>query len=257
MDDQNNITNKKRYPILIIPGFMSSGLEVKESKNYPDWVNKRVWLNVTSIGFGLFCGNNALESNHDLLQQQQQEIEMLNHEEYKKEHNICKSKWLHHMSLSDDMINERSGIIVRPIQGLAGVDYLTPGALELVSYVFGPVIVALNKAGWTIPTSSSNKSEKSDTNTDNTIYSLHAAPYDWRLPPNELQNRDSYFSETMVLIEKMYDANQCTPIILLCHSMGCKTGHYLLNYIHDHTNGGIDWLNKYIYMPICQLVHPI
>merc|ERR1712151_837099 len=54
----------------------------------------------------------------------------------------CKSTWLDHLSLSHDMINERSGNVVRPIAGLDGVDFLTDIATIKVgaSYVFGPII---------------------------------------------------------------------------------------------------------------------
>ena len=40
----------KRTPVLIIPGFMSSGLECIESKN-KSYVGKRVWLNIAQLGF--------------------------------------------------------------------------------------------------------------------------------------------------------------------------------------------------------------
>jgi hypothetical protein len=35
-------------PVLIIPGFMSSGLEIKKSKIWPE--GKRIWLNLGSLG---------------------------------------------------------------------------------------------------------------------------------------------------------------------------------------------------------------
>jgi hypothetical protein len=219
------------YPILIIPGFMSSGLEVKESKDSPSWVSKRVWINLTSIGFASIFRGGTLERNESIRGKAGFSEEK--HKEFEKQR-VCKSKWLHHMSLSNDMVTERPGVKVRPISGLAGVDYLTPGALtEHLSYVFGPVIDALQAAGYNNMT-------------------LDAAPYDWRLPPSELENRDHYFSETMVKIEDMYRRNNNTPVVLLCHSLGCKTGHYLLNFAKDHPKGGKDWIKKYIYayMPV-------
>jgi hypothetical protein len=54
------------YPILIIPGFMSSGLEVKESKDSPSWVSKRVWINLTSIGFASIFRGGTLERNESI-----------------------------------------------------------------------------------------------------------------------------------------------------------------------------------------------
>jgi len=221
----------KFYPILIIPGFMSSGLEVKESEDSPNWVGKRVWINLTSLGFAsIFRGGN-LERNESIRGKTGFDEEA--HREFEQQI-VCKNKWLHHMSLSADMVTERPGVKVRPINGLAGVDYLTPGALtEHLSYVFGPVINALQAAGYSNTT-------------------LDAAPYDWRLPPSELESRDHYFSETMLQIENMYRRNNSTPIVLLCHSLGCKTGHYFLNFAKDHPKGGKLWIDKYIhaYMPV-------
>ena len=48
----------------------------------------------------------------------------------------------------------------------------------------------------------------------------------------------------------MYDENDNLPIVLLCHSMGCKMGHYFLNFAKKHK--GQKWLDKYIhtYMPV-------
>ena len=63
-----------------------------------------------------------------------------------------KSGWLQHMMLdTEDFKSDPSGgsITVRPIEGLDGVDYLAPGAMtNHVSYVFGPVIKALEKHGY-------------------------------------------------------------------------------------------------------------
>ena len=116
----------KFYPILIIPGFMSSGLEVKESEDSPNWVGKRVWINLTSLGFAsIFRGGN-LERNESIRGKTGFDEEA--HREFEQQI-VCKNKWLHHMSLSADMVTERPGVKVRPINGLAGVDYLTPGAL--------------------------------------------------------------------------------------------------------------------------------
>ena len=44
-------TKKQRLPILIVPGFMSSGLYVKESKIKESWVGKRIWINLQALGF--------------------------------------------------------------------------------------------------------------------------------------------------------------------------------------------------------------
>lgn len=136
-----------------------------------------------------------------------------------------------------------------------GVDYLTPGALtESMSYVFGPVLKLLQSVGY-----------------ENGI-DLDAAPYDWRIPvsfpcrffclnfyifrcrlnfrlflqPSELQSRDQYFTNTMKTIEQLYYQSNDTPVVILCHSMGCKTAHYLFNFVLKHLGAisGQSWLNK-------------
>jgi len=45
-DKQKQQTPSKRphLPVLIIPGFMSSGLEVQQSSIKPKWENERLWV---------------------------------------------------------------------------------------------------------------------------------------------------------------------------------------------------------------------
>ncbi|KAL3937493.1 MAG: hypothetical protein SGARI_002102 [Bacillariaceae sp.] len=104
----------------------------------------------------------------------------------------------------------------------------------MVSYVFGPAIIAFKKRGY-------NMNGKTN---------LMAAPYDWRVSPDELEARDKYFSRTMSMVQKLYKQNDNSPVILIGHSMGCKCAHYFLNFCEQ--NGGQKWIDKYIhtYMPI-------
>ena len=48
----------------------------------------------------------------------------------------------------------------------------------------------------------------------------------------------------------MYEENDDLPIVLVCHSMGAKMGHYFLNFALKHK--GREWIDKYIhtYMPV-------
>lgn len=83
---------------------------------------------------------------------------------------------------------------------------------------------------------------------------MGAAPYDWRVPPSELERRDNYFTNTIKQVELLYKKSNNTPVVLLCHSMGCKTGHYLLNFVL-HKKGkknGQAWIDKHIhsYVPV-------
>lgn len=179
-----------------ISGFMSSGLEVKESTLKPNWVGKRIWINLQSLGFeSMYWGSAQKKKQHHPQQNETKEQEaQMNY----------KSAWVKHMTLNvNDLKTEPTGIKIRPIDGLEGVDYLSPGALtNHVSYVFGPVITALQAAGY---------------NADPTKPNLAASPYDWRLMPLELERRDGYFTKTMTLVEKMYKDNRNSPVVLLGH----------------------------------------
>lgn len=109
-----------RLPVLIIPGFMSSGLEVRESSVNSTWVGKRVWINLSALGFESLHGGSALVRNEEKKEHQDAEL----HLKYEQELS-AKSRWVEHMSLTSDMKTERRGMCVRAIEGLTGVDYLT------------------------------------------------------------------------------------------------------------------------------------
>lgn len=102
-------------PILIVPGFMSTGLEIQESKLRPEWNGKRLWLNLTSLGMSSIGhdGHDITKRRKSVAEKQQfrkstaEEIQQL----------LYKSDWCNHMSLQQDMLTERDGIVVRPIPG--------------------------------------------------------------------------------------------------------------------------------------------
>jgi len=229
---------KGRRPVLIIPGFMSSGLEVVKSPT-KSWEGKRIWLNLTQVGFQSLNARGALRKNEEARSVRDLSTDPSSeqmHQEYLRQIE-CKSKWVRHMRLRSNLIQEREGVEVRPIQGTSGVDYLSPGALtESLSYVFGPVLNILKENGYVDGVT------------------LDAAPYDWRLPPSQLEKRDSYFTNTMQLIEKLYRSSDGSPVVLLCHSMGCKTAHYLLNFVVQLLGDeeGRKWIDKniYAYVPV-------
>ncbi len=237
------IKSKPLTPVLIIPGFMSSALAIKKSP-HKSWEGKRIWMNITQLGFqslhvgGALRENEKSRSSHENKTKGGKSSESSDamHQQYLNEME-CKSRWVHHMCLQDDMKSEKDGIEVRPIPGCAGVDYLSTGALtESISYVFGPVLELLKSKGY-----------KEGINLD-------AAPYDWRLPPDMLQKRDKYFTNTMETIIHLYRQSNNTPVIILCHSMGCKTSHYLFNFVRHHLGegDGQKWLDEYVhsYVPV-------
>lgn len=141
--------DKGRRPVLIIPGFMSSGLEVVKSPT-KSWEGKRIWLNLTQVGFESLHVRGALRKNEEARSVRKLKADKSSeqmHQEYLKQIE-CKSKWVRHMRLKSNLIQERDGVEVRPIKGTSGVDYLSPGAItESLSYVFGPVLKILKENG--------------------------------------------------------------------------------------------------------------
>jgi hypothetical protein len=216
-------------PILIIPGFMSNGLEVHESKIRPSWQGHRIWMNLSSLGMSAMYFGKAQQSQttYDDDDNEDDDSEEQQQKKYK-------SAWLEHMRLNpNDMITDPNGVKIRPISGLVGVDYLAPGIFTShVSYVFGPVIQALQEVGY-----------KEGVN-------LQAANYDWRLPPSQLEKRDGYFTRTIQQVEDLYRNNHSTPVVLLGHSLGCKTAHYFLNFCLQEK--GQAWIDLHIhtYLPV-------
>lgn len=121
-------------PVLIIPGFMSSVLTVQSSSLSPAWKDQRIWLNITTLGFNSIKRGGKLQRNEEVRSQR-----ILNSEESGKAVSLdptleqmhadylkqveCKNKWVQHMQLADDLISERKGVVVRPLQGTEGEWY--------------------------------------------------------------------------------------------------------------------------------------
>ena len=113
------------------------------------------------------------------------------------------------------MLNETTGldpdnIKLRSIHGPNGADYLFPGY-----WVWALVLDNLVAIGYDI----------------NNIY---FANYDWRLSPNNLNKRDSYWDRTKFEIETSVKLNN-EKVVLLGHSMGANMIIYFLQWVQsDH-----------------------
>lgn len=202
-------------PILIIPGFMGSALEVQSSKLRPGWDEKQVWGDMKSLGFSpKYFGISRKKEEGKIDPEQQERL---------------KSSWMEHIRFQKDMRKETPGVMLRHGFGLDGVccdkkDLFTSHD----GFSMEPLIDALENAGY-------NQSE----------VNLDAAPYDWRLPPSYLEIRYRYFTKTIQRIEDMYNANNKTPVILMGYSLGAKVAHYLLNCAK--LLKGQDWIDSVIH----------
>ena len=93
----NSNEKNNRVPVLIIPGFMSSGLVCQRSGYNRNFEGKRVWLNIAQIGFqslhsdGAVVQNEQKKRDHDRGVKGAQYNEAL-HAEYQEAHR-CKSAW--------------------------------------------------------------------------------------------------------------------------------------------------------------------
>lgn len=72
------------------------------------------------------------------------------------------------------------------------------------------------------------------------INQIIPAPYDWRIPPTALEQRDAYFSRLKASIEfAVHATNQ--RAVLVGHSMGCKVISYFLNWVQDQ-----NWIDQHV-----------
>jgi len=221
--------------VVILAGFRSSALIVRET-SYAPWAEERVWLSVQKLNV-IAQGSPNPRLPWELKNQYEPQ-----HKATEADWAGTKDLWVRHLALntngdghSDPEGKERpsltssslkinithvsllfssfpAGIVVRPLEGLAGIDYLSPGAVtSWFSFVFGPVIRVLRGCGYT------------DEN-------MQASPYDWRIPPKFLEARDGYFTKLAVMIERVVTRTG-KKVALLSHSMGYRVAHYFIKFV--------------------------
>eukprot|EP00531_Pseudo-nitzschia_arenysensis_P006332 CAMPEP_0116134330 /NCGR_PEP_ID=MMETSP0329-20121206/10587_1 /TAXON_ID=697910 /ORGANISM="Pseudo-nitzschia arenysensis, Strain B593" /LENGTH=808 /DNA_ID=CAMNT_0003629031 /DNA_START=132 /DNA_END=2558 /DNA_ORIENTATION=- len=223
-------------PILIIPGVASSGLVVEKSSLDERYEGQRLWMNPGFLAKSRL--ENKVFNEGDLVNQARSMGDDGSDSENtfaKTEDELAiKNAWIHHIGLDKNMIDEKPGNRVRPYEGIFGCEYLVDNEIAKQSgWVMAPLLdYCVRTMGY--------EREKS----------IDAMPYDWRLAPSINEKRDQYLTKMIARIERMYNENDKLPIVLVCHSMGAKMGHYFLNFAKAHK--GQEWLDKYIhtYMPV-------
>jgi phospholipid:diacylglycerol acyltransferase len=77
---------------------------------------------------------------------------------------------------------------------------------------------------------------------------LLLAGYDWRLPLQELEARDGYFSQLQSDIEDLYHRNGKRKVALVSHSMGSNTAFYFLQWVTRQIKAGsANWVSTYLH----------
>jgi phospholipid:diacylglycerol acyltransferase len=182
---------KPHHPVVIVPGFISSGLELWEGLDCGrHFFRQRMW--------GTPAMARAYFSNRE-----------------------C---WMQHMRLDPKTGLDPQGIKLRAVTGLEAVDWFVPGY-----FVWGKVIESLGEVGY-------------DPN------SIHAATFDWRLSPEQLETRDGYFTRLKHSVETLVEIHD-VKVALLAHSYGDQLVRYFLNWVETSKDeggggGGSDWTSR-------------
>lgn len=106
---------------------------------------------------------------------------------------------------------------IRSDQGLDAIGQLSPGNIVAPSTtsIFTPLIRKLaQEYGY-------------DSN------NLHGAPYDWRLAPIQMENRDRYFTHLKFLLDNTVSRNK-RPAIIIAHSFGNNLFLYFCEWLRIH-----------------------
>lgn len=227
-------TEEVLLPILIIPGVASSGLIIEKSSLDKKYEGRRLWVNPGFLAEARLLAKKAFNEDEIKCMDDVRERDRVNMNVLQKTEdvNAMKNAWISHICLDNNMMDEIAGNRVRPYEGIKGCDYLSDGVGKLPAIVMGNLVEYCVNIGY--------EREKN----------IDAMPYDWRLAPSINEKRDGYLTKIIERIERMYKENDNLPIVLFCHSMGAKMGHYFLSFAKKYR--GQEWLDKYVhtYMPI-------
>jgi hypothetical protein len=134
---------------------------------------------------------------------------------------------------------------LRADEGLDAISKLDPGVIT------GP----LTDVWWTFIQTMANELGVAPDN------GIVAAPFDWRLSPRKLQERDNYFTKFRHLIEEQVlkrpgnvncetDTALCPGAVVVAHSMGNNIFRYFCEWLESDlgTLHYKKWLDRYIYL---------
>ncbi|CAF1626719.1 unnamed protein product, partial [Didymodactylos carnosus] len=128
--------------------------------------------------------------------------------------------WLEHLSLNITNWEDPIAIKLRPVLGMSAADYVFPGY-----WLWSKVLENLADLGY-------------DT------ANLLSLGYDWRLPPQMLEERDGYFTQLKFYVEFMRKKHN-KKVALISHSMGTNYVFYFLRWVTENSNNS-EWIDDNI-----------
>ncbi|KAJ3077061.1 hypothetical protein HK102_005299, partial [Quaeritorhiza haematococci] len=266
-----------KYPVILIPGVVSTGLEVwntppakstPSSHKTPSNPSNPSASPSSNASSSSASSSSASSNTHTNCGQKYFRKRMWGTLNQFRAVLLDRECWMQHMRLDPLTGMDPPGVKLRAAQGLDAADYLFPGY-----WVWARIISNLAAIGY-----------------DNN--NMHLAAYDWRLSFQNLEKRDLYFTKLKSMIEiaaqsvpfspdfdeTTFDDNDenthkehgndsnsdktnrkptnggggggssITRVVVLTHSMGSLVFHYFLNWVasEEGGRGGKDWAEKYL-----------
>eukprot|EP01105_Mastigella_eilhardi_P028779 TRINITY_DN972_c0_g1_i2.p1 TRINITY_DN972_c0_g1~~TRINITY_DN972_c0_g1_i2.p1 ORF type:complete len:804 (-),score=186.18 TRINITY_DN972_c0_g1_i2:89-2500(-) len=237
----NNVGRKMRdsgwkplLPLVLVPDFASSALVVQECPKDVPWAGEAVWLALSRIGTRGFNPSTHSFGFHSTLYKTVQNLtSLLGDGEValpeNPEDTEFRTNFVRHICLDPtDGCSDPPEIKVRAVQHKNGAMYLDPTCTTSNhSWVMGPLIENLEDFGYVEG------------------YNMETCPYDWRLPPQNLEERDHFFSDLQARIEQLV-SNTGNKVCLLGHSMGNRIIQYFL-HLMAKKEGGQKWIDEHVF----------
>eukprot|EP00123_Amoebidium_parasiticum_P001264 comp12311_c0_seq1/m.7154 comp12311_c0_seq1/g.7154 ORF comp12311_c0_seq1/g.7154 comp12311_c0_seq1/m.7154 type:complete len:1076 (-) comp12311_c0_seq1:32-3259(-) len=136
--------------------------------------------------------------------------------------------WLDCLALGPNQ-TDPADCVVRAMDGLEALTELVPGMLTTAfTTIFGALIRYMAK--------------------ELAYNSIHmfAMPYDWRLSPDMMQERDGYFLRIKKRIEAIYEHNQM-PAVAIGHSQGNSVFLHFMRWLeHEYPDQWEDWVERHV-----------
>ncbi|KAI8994358.1 Lecithin:cholesterol acyltransferase-domain-containing protein [Gaertneriomyces semiglobifer] len=216
------------HPVILIPGIVSTGLEVWSTS--PATAVKNLKTDSPSTSDADEKAKAHLQASNRICGQKFFRKRMWGTVDNIRAFLMNRACWTRHMKLDEETGLDPPGVKLRAAQGLDAADYLFPGY-----WVWARIIANLASIGY-------------DSN------SMHLAAYDWRLSFRHLETRDLYFTKLRSTIELSYKHarvlagsavdEEVGKAVIISHSMGSSVFLHFLGWIRKEA--GEAWCEKYL-----------